>query len=81
MAWEVAISSLRPAKGSRSLLERRVFEIMTNTRILNDPITVNLDNEILDGNHRVEARKRRGLRTVLCDTSPDSEQRLRIDTP
>lgn len=53
----VPIWLLKPCVGHRPLCERRVQEIMISDD-LHDPIYLNMQGEVVDGWHRVEARKR-----------------------
>ena len=49
---------------SRPLSEKRITEILNSPAIFNDSIFVNDKGEIVDGYHRLEARRRAGIFNV-----------------
>ncbi len=55
----------------RPISEKRVVEIMRNTAMLDDPITITSQDTVLNGGHRIEARKRLGFKRILCVVNDD----------
>lgn len=60
----VPITALKVHPDSRPISPQRVAKIARDGSILNDPVEVNENLEVIEGGHRIEARRLKGLDKV-----------------